>query len=271
MVKTAFKVAYIGTDYYGFQRQPDLPTVEGELLKAFKKVGVMKDPFKSNYSIAGRTDKGVHSIGNVVALKTDSDVSINQINCFLPPTIQIIGKAFVPNNFKPRYAENRHYKYIYFNDPYGDELNLDLMKDASKIFEGTHNFQNFSKRSERNPTRTIDLLKVSQSNDTTVFDVVGESFLWNMVRKIVNIITMAGASKITENEIEQLLNQEIMAPVTPAPPEGLILISINYKNIEFIDEDYAKNNFFKTLKETYLKRKTIAAVEEEIIKILNVK
>lgn len=271
MVKTAFKVAYIGTDFHGFQRQPDLPTVEGELLKAFKKAGLMDDPVRSNYSIAGRTDKGVHSLGNVVALKTDSEATINQVNFFLPQSIQIIGKAEVPNGFKPRYAESRHYKYVFFNDPdYGD-LDLKMMHSASKIFEGTHNFQNFSKRSERDPTRHIKQLTVSQSGDITVFDVVGESFLWNMVRKMVQVITMVGNGKLDENDVELLLNPDTHASIAPAPPEGLILMSINYKDIEFTEETYAKNNFFKTLKEAHIKRRTIAAAEEEMFKILTAK
>lgn len=269
MVKTAFKVAYIGTDFHGFQRQPDLPTVEGSLLEAFKKAGVMDDPVKSKYSIAGRTDKGVHALGNVVTLKTDSEATINQINFFLPQTIQIIGRTEVPNGFKPRYAESRHYKYVFFNDPYsGDSLNLKRMQSASKIFEGTHNFQNFSKRSERDPTRNIKQLTVSQDGDITVFDVVGESFLWNMVRKMIQVITMVGNRKLEENDVEILLNPDTPASISPAPPEGLILMGINYKDVEFTDETYAKNNFFKTLKEVYIKRRTIAAAEEEMFKIL---
>lgn len=268
MVKQAFKVAYIGTDFHGFQRQPDQPTVEGKLLEAFKKAGVMDDPVKSKYSIAGRTDKGVHAMGNVVTLKTESDATINQINFFLPPTIQIIGRTEVPNGFKPRYAESRHYKYVFFNDSYDVDLDLTRMQGASKIFEGTHNFQNFSKRSERDPTRNIKELTVSQEGDITVFDVVGESFLWNMVRKMIQVITMVGKGKLEENDVEQLLNPDTPASISPAPPEGLILMSINYKNIEFTDEAYAKNNFFKTLKEAYIKRRTIAAAEEEMFKIL---
>lgn len=269
MVKTAFKIAYIGTDYHGFQRQPDHPTVEGELLKAFKKAGLMEDPVQSKYSIGGRTDKGVHALGNVVALKTDSNATINQINFFLPPAIQIIGKAEVPNGFKPRYAESRHYKYVFFNDQYDvNGLNLKNMQNVSKILEGTHNFQNFSKRSERNPTRNIKHLTVSQNDDITVFDVVGESFLWNMVRKMVHVITMVGKGKLEEEDVQLLLNPEIPASITPAPPEGLILMSIDYRDVVFNEENYAKNNFFKTLKEAYIKRRTIAAAEEEMFKIL---
>ena len=269
MVKTAFKLAYMGMGFHGFQRQPDFPTVEGELLKAFKKVGIMDDHESFHYSIAGRTDRGVHALGNVVSVKTDSKATINQINYYLPSTIQIIGKAEVPDGFKPRYAEHRHYKYVFFKDPYDEKiLNLKKMQDASKILEGTHNFQNFSKRCERAPTRNVKELRVSQNKIFTIIDVVGESFLWNMVRKMVKVITMVGKEEMDTKELYTLLNPDIYASITPVPPDGLILMDVKYKDIEFSMDKYAKNNFFKTIKEEYIRRRTIAATEEEMIKVL---
>ncbi len=269
MVKTAFKLAYIGTDFHGFQRQPDFPTVEGELFKAFKKAGIMDDPEKFHYSIAGRTDRGVHALGNVVALKTDSKATINQINYYLPSNIQIIGKAEVPNGFKPRYAEYRHYKYVFFKDPYDEKvLNLEKMKSASKILLGTHNFQNFSKRCERESTRNIKELNVSKYKMLTVIDVIGESFLWNMVRKMVQVITMVGKGEMDEKLLYNLLNPDIPASITPVSPDGLILMDVKYKDIEFNMDRYAMNNFFKTIKDEYIRKRTIASAEEEMIKVL---
>ncbi len=269
MVKTAFKVAYMGTHFYGFQRQPKFPTVEGELFRAFKKAGLMDDPVKSGYSIAGRTDRGVHSLGNVVSLEPDSEATINQINYYLPSTIQIIAQAEVPDNFKPRYADYRYYRYVFFKDPY-DKTSLDLkrMQNACKLFVGEHNFQNFTKRCERTPIRFIKEMKVSQNKMLTVIDVVGQSFLWNMVRKMVQVITMVGAGKMDEEDMELLLNPDVYASITPVPPDGLILMDVNYEDIEFIFDRYAKHNFFKTIKEEYIRRRTIAAAEEEMIKVL---
>jgi tRNA pseudouridine38-40 synthase len=269
MVKTAFKVAYIGTPFYGFQRQPKFPTVEGELFRAFKKSGIMDDPKRSGYSIAGRTDRGVHSLGNVVSLKPDSEATINQINYYLPSSIQIIAKAEVPDNFKPRYANYRYYRYVFFKDPYNNTaLDLKKMQNASKIFEGVNNFQNFTKRCERTPIRFIKEMNISQDKLFTVIDVVGQSFLWNMVRKMVQVITMAGSGKMDEEDIKLLLNPDISASITPVPPDGLILMDVNYEGIDFIFDRYAKNNFFKTIKEEYITRKTIAAAEEEMINFL---
>lgn len=269
MVKTAFKVAYIGTHFYGFQRQPNFPTVEGELFRAFRKAGIMDDPIECGYSIAGRTDRGVHSLGNVVTLKTDQEVSINQINYYLPSSIQIIGKAEVRDDFKPRYADYRHYRYVFFKDPYDNRvLNFKKMQKASKILEGKHNFINFTKKCEREPVRNVKELKVSQKNNITVIDVIGESFLWNMVRKMVQVITQVGSGKMDKDQLVLLLNPDIFASITPVPPDGLILMDVNYEDINFTYDRYAKHNFFKTIKEEYVLRRTIAAAEEEMIDIL---
>lgn len=270
MFKVAFKVAYIGTGYHGFQRQPNLPTVEAELLRAFKKAGISESPENSDYSIAGRTDRGVSAVGNVVSLKTNSEATINQINYYLPPNIRIIGYTKVPNGFKPRYAKQRHYRYILDKTSCPEtSLNLELMNQAAKQMEGKHNYLNFSKRSERAPERMVYGVKLTETRDTLVFDVVGESFLWNMVRKMVKVLVMIGREELTLNDLETLFNPDIPASIKPVPSEGLILMDVVYDGIEFTCEGYAINNFLKTLKQEYASKKTILDVEKEIINVLN--
>ena len=270
MSKIAFKVAYIGTDYHGFQRQPNLPTIEGELLRAFRKAKISESPENSDYSIAGRTDRGVSAIGNVVSLKTNSEVKINQINYYLPSNIRIIGCAKVPDGFKPRYAKQRHYRYILDGmSCKKNSLNLELMKQAAKQMEGKHNYINFSKRSERAPERKVYSVKLSETPEILVFDVVGESFLWNMVRKMVKVLLMIGQGELTLNDLETLFNPDIPAYIKPVPSEGLILMDVDYDGIDFTCEGYAVNNFMKTLKEEYALKKTILDVEKEMINVLN--
>ena len=269
MFKIAFKVAYIGTGYHGFQRQPNLPTVEGELLRAFKKAGISDSPENSDYSIAGRTDRGVSAVGNVVSLKTKSEATINQINYYLPPNIRIIGHAIVPNGFKPRYAKQRHYRYILDKTfCHGNSLNMGLMKQAAKQMEGKHNYLNFSKRSERAPERRVYSVDLSEAGDVVVFDVVGESFLWNMVRKMVKVLIKIGQEELTLNDLEALFDPDIPASIKPVPSEGLILMDVDYDGIEFTCDGYAINNFLKTLKQEYAYKKTILDVEKEIIDVL---
>ena len=141
MKRTALKIGYIGTNFHGFQRQPDLRTVEEELIYHLRKLNYIDDLKKSRFRIAGRTDAGVHSLGNVISFQSEKDVRVNEINNSLPDDIQILASAPVRYAFKPRYAQMRQYRYMLFQD-----LDIDKLRECAEIFKGTHNFTNFTKR-----------------------------------------------------------------------------------------------------------------------------
>ena len=202
MKRTALKIAYIGTHFHGFQRQPDVRTVEEELIYHLRKLGYIDDLKASRFRIAGRTDAGVHSLGNVISFQSEKEVRINQINNSLPDDIQIIAWAPVRFGFKPRYAKMRWYRYILFEE----DLDIDLLRQTAEVFKGTHNFTNFTKRKQKTTERTIEDIIISKptideadknrNNDfahlnktyTPIFiDIYGESFLWNMVRKMMRV------------------------------------------------------------------------------------
>lgn len=276
MKKVALKVAYIGNNFHGFQRQPEHRTVEGELIYALKKAGLIGDPKKSYFSIAGRTDRGVHALGNVISFMGEKEVIINQINDNLPKEIQILAKAPVHYGFKPRYALKRHYKYVLLENtrryPSTWELDvpekgfdLEKMRKAATYFEGTHNFINFSKRSERNPLRKVDSVKVNRNSGLVTVDVIGESFLWNMVRKMVKTILEAGNGKINPSYIIELLNPENNIPLKPMAPENLILMDVSYKNLKFQYDDYACSRFQSTLREELFKHESEVLLEKTMI------
>ncbi|HTX60955.1 MAG TPA: tRNA pseudouridine(38-40) synthase TruA, partial [Methanobacterium sp.] len=113
MKRVALKIAYLGSDYYGFQRQPGLKTVEGEILEALEETGMVEDVDKCGFGLAGRTDRGVHALGNVISFLTEEKVQINQINDSLPHSIRILAQAKVSLQFKARYAQQRHYRYLW--------------------------------------------------------------------------------------------------------------------------------------------------------------
>ncbi len=270
MRRVALKIAYIGTDFYGFQRQPGLPTVEGELLSALSEVGVIKDPDKCGFGIAGRTDRGVHALGNVISFLTEERVIINQINNALPNNIKILAHTNVPIRFKVRYALERHYRYLLVTNReiHRNVLNLEKMKKASQIMIGTHDFSNFSKRSERSSIRAINCVEVQRDSDLIIVDVKGESFLWNMVRKIVSVLLMIGYGEIEVDRIYEFLNPQKKAHIKPMPPEGLILMNVNYSGVEFTEDPYAQKSFTSHLEKEYLKNQSIASAEIEMIKNL---
>jgi tRNA pseudouridine38-40 synthase len=266
MRRVALKIAYLGRDYYGFQRQPGLKTVEGELLSSLEEAGVVSNVDKCGFGIAGRTDRGVHALGNVISFLSREGVRINQINNSLPQSIRILAQAKVPLQFKVRYALQRHYRYIW--PLLTDDFNFDDMEEAALYFIGTHDFSNFSKRSERNPVRTIDKLEIKKGKDQIQIDVFGESFLWNMIRKIVSVLLLVGEGDLNKEKLENYFNPNIDLAIRPMPPEGLILMDVTYPGINFQEDLYAKNSFYSYLKQEYIKNQTITLSERDMLKNL---
>ena len=283
MKRTALKIGYIGTNFHGFQRQPDLRTVEEELIYHLRKLKYIDDLKKSRFRIAGRTDAGVHSLGNVISFQSEKEVQINEINHSLPDDIQILAKAPVRYGFKPRYAKQRQYRYILF-----DELDIDKLNEVAKIFKGTHNFTNFTKRYQKTPTRTIDDINISKVDmddyhksefpnlhetlSPIFVDIYGESFLWNMIRKMMRVFVDFAEDKISLDRVEDLLNPVEGSPresIKVMPAEYLILMNIEYDGIKFKYDDYACERFRRDLVDSLDELQKKYAIREAMINSLN--
>ncbi len=275
MRRVALKIAYIGSKFHGYQRQPDYRTVEGELLKAFFEAGVIEDTWKAHYSVAGRTDKGVHSTGNVISFITDEEIRLNYLNGLLPKDIKIVGEAKVPYGFKVRFPLSRTYTYIQpFNPFENNDLDFEKMREAMTYFVGEHNFRNFSKRHEKNPNRKIFDVDMSLDENAMIFTVVGESFLWNMVRKMVTSMILVGKGELELEDIEKLLQSVDLREVIrlqPAPANGLILSDMNYKNIKFTEYEYPKNKLIEELKKQFMINEQEKYADAKLIDILSKK
>lgn len=283
MKRTALKIGYIGTNFHGFQRQPDLRTVEEELIYHLRKLNYIDDLKKSRFRIAGRTDAGVHSLGNVISFQSEKDVRINEINNSLPDDIQILASAPVRYAFKPRYAQMRQYRYVLFQD-----LDIDKLKQCAEVFKGTHNFTNFTKRFQKTTTRTIGDIKITKADLTDyhkkefpnlhdtlspIFvDIYGESFLWNMVRKMMRVFVDVATDKMSLDEVEKLLNPakgEPRANIKVMEADYLILMDIQYDGIKFRYDDYACERFKRDLVDSLSDLQKRYAVRESMIKSLN--
>lgn len=283
MKRTALKIGYIGTNFHGFQRQPDLRTVEEELIYHLRKLNYIDDLKKSRFRIAGRTDAGVHSLGNVISFQSEKDVRINEINNSLPDDIQILASAPVRYAFKPRYAQMRQYRYVLFQD-----LDIDKLKQCAEVFKGTHNFTNFTKRFQKTTTRTIEDIKITKADLTDyhkkefpnlhdtlspIFvDIYGESFLWNMVRKMMRVFVDVATDKMSLDEVEKLFNPaegEPRANIKVMEADYLILMDIQYDGIKFRYDDYACERFKRDLVDSLSDLQKRYAVRESMIKSLN--
>ncbi len=286
MKRTALKIAYIGTNFHGFQRQPDVRTVEEELIYHLRKLGYIDDLKNARFRIAGRTDRGVHSLGNVISFQSEKEVQVNQINNSLPDDIQIIAKAPVRFGFKPRYAQMRKYRYILFDQG----LDMEAIQKAANIFTGTHNFTNFTKRNQKTTTRTIDKIEIfkptineniknknknyphlNTTYEPIFFDIYGESFLWNMVRKMMRVFVDIGQGKMSLEELKRLLNPkegEPRAYIKVLEPENLILMDIQYDGIKFQYDNYACERFRRYLVNTLINHQKTYAIKEVILNSL---
>ena len=283
MKRTALKIGYIGTNFHGFQRQPNLRTVEEELIYHLRKLDYIDDLKASRFRIAGRTDAGVHSLGNVISFQSQKDVRVNEINNSLPDDIQILASTPVRYAFKPRYAQMRQYRYLLFQD-----LDIDKLKECAEIFKGTHNFTNFTKRYQKTPTRTIEDIKITKVHlddyhkkefpnlhetlSPIFVDIYGESFLWNMVRKIMRVFVDVATGKMTLDDVDRLLNpkkDEPRAYIKVMEAEYLILMDIQYDGIKFKYDDYACERFKRNLADSLNDLQKRYAIRESILKSLS--
>ncbi|MHC1565176.1 MAG: tRNA pseudouridine(38-40) synthase TruA [Candidatus Syntropharchaeales archaeon] len=238
MIRVALKVGYIGSRYHGFQIQPDLPTVEGELLDALKSCGCIADRIGSRFAASGRTDRGVHARTQVIAFDTDNyRLTVPRIiNTKLPEDIWVWARSEVDPLFDPRRdALYREYRYFL----YGGSLDLNLMNEASKLFTGEHDFSGLSKRGEERSTiRKVHKIDLKKSGDLIIFDIRADAFLWQMIRRIVGALVLIGEGERDCTWIERILDGE-PASITPAPAEGLVLNDVCYDGITFAVDRYA--------------------------------
>lgn len=221
----AFRFAYFGDRFFGSQMQPDLRTVEGEFIETCRNLELFDDWREANFATAGRTDRGVHARCQVCSFLTDKpDRAIEALNRVLPADIWCTGWAEAPEGFHPRYsAVSRTYRY-YFSAP-GDVAAMD---EAAQEFLGRHEFSAFARVGDRNPERRILASRVFADGRFAVFEVTGESFLWNMVRCMATMLAQVGRGEAEAIDIAHLLTEPAERRVAAAPPEGLILWNIDY-------------------------------------------
>lgn len=192
--RVALKFAYDGTRFHGFQRQPDRDTVEGELIGALVKVGAIRSSRECGYRSSSRTDRGVSALGNVISFKTGFEVSglCSAANSEMAD-VWAYSAVEVSEDFNPRAARQRWYRYLLLKS--GQDAAV--LREAASRFVGIHDFSSHSRKDDRNPMRKIDAIEVSDHGRFYAIDFRAESFLWNMVRRIVWIMNEAGVGRLS--------------------------------------------------------------------------
>ena len=220
-VRLAFRVSYLGSRFYGSQMQAAHRTVEGEFVAACQRLSLFDDWRKAGFLSAGRTDRGVHACGQVIAFSTEAaDRAKTVINTQLPPDLWCSEYADVSPEFHPRYdAKSRTYRYYFSNSPHDPVA----MNRAAQHFLGSHNFSNFARVNDKNPYRNILAARVGEEDGFVFFEVKAESFLWHQVRCMASALLLVGDEEADDSSIASLLKADADRPLQPAPAEGLIL------------------------------------------------
>lgn len=237
-------ISYDGSLFFGFQKQKNVVTVQGEIEDALKKIT------EENINIisAGRTDRGVHSLRHIINFHTESNVGVlnfkTALNHFLPIGVRVLDSKEVSENFHSRFdAKMKTYKYIlnldevmdpiYYNYkanfPY--PLDIEKMKRAKEYFIGRKSFKAFMgpRTGNTNPIREINFFEIYKENNDLIFLIKGQSFIRNQVRIMVGTLVDIGRGLIEEDELERILDSEdrTRAGVTLSP-NGLYLMEILY-------------------------------------------
>ena len=149
----------------------------------------------------------------------------------------------------------------------GKEYDISRIREASKLLLGTHDFENFSRTNgEKSTIRTIERINVRVDGDLTKIDVVGNSFLWNMVRKIVTALSMIGKGVRDNDWLLQMLNPDIYEEgIEPAPAYGLTLLKVNYdEKMGWIEDNYSIRRASNLNQKHILRHRVMAEVLEEL-------
>ena len=236
-------IQYNGKNYCGWQKQNNSPGIQGTIEKAI--FDITREEVKITGS--GRTDAGVHALGQVANFKINSQIPVdripNALNAKLPKDISIVKAEEVDEDFHSRYsAKKKTYRYQVYNSLYRSpiyadisypvkyDLDIDKMKKEAKSLIGTYDFKGFmsSGSSVIDTVRTIYNIEVSKSEDLIIIEIEGNGFLYNMVRIIAGTLVDIGRGRITENMSTIIESKSRSMAGHTAPAHGLFLKKVDY-------------------------------------------
>lgn len=244
-------IAYDGNDFLGWQRQPGKRTVQGELETTFARV--TRQSVKCVAS--GRTDAGVHALGQVVGVTVDTwlrgEALVKALNCEGPEDIMVFDATVVHDTFHAiREATRKRYRYIIENGQVRDvfarnhlwhvfrKLDIDAMRRAAQGLVGTHDFKSYQTTGSMRMTtvRTVYEISVERVQydltERIVIEVEADGFLYNMVRSIVGTLVDVGKGTRSEsNPVEMLSHRCRTKTGMTAPAQGLYLLKVWYDDV----------------------------------------
>lgn len=256
-MRYALQVHYAGKNFAGSQiqfengRELETPTIQGELEKALRTLILGKDaeknirPIKTVFS--GRTDRGVNSKGQVVHFDTDKHIVaskfIYSLNEILPNEISVCNLKEVDEKFHAqKSAKSRHYQYVFFNRKYKDafdgdimrikfDIDMERMQKSLNYLIGEHDFSSFKSSGTLNPSKVCKIEKAEchKLGDKVIIDIIGNRFLYNMVRTIVGTLLEIEGHNLAPEHMKNVLEAKDRRKAgKTVSPYGLTLLEVKY-------------------------------------------
>ena len=239
-------IEYDGKDFNGWQKQPNKLNIQGTIEQAIKQI--TKEEI--DLTASGRTDAGVHALGQVANFKTNSNIPIEKIpiaiNTNLKKSIRIVKAEEVDEKFHSRLScKRKTYRYVINNSEYESaiyrnleifipfKLDIKKMQKAAKLFEGEHDFKAFkaSGTSSKSSIRKIYKAEVKLNTNNRIYiELTGNGFLYNMVRIIAGTLVEVGEGKLEPESITQIINSKNSENAGKTlPARGLFLLNVEYE------------------------------------------
>ena len=243
------ELSFNGANYHGWQIQPNSVSVQETIEKCLSTILNTK----INIVGAGRTDAGVHSLGQVFDFESVDSRTLEQwlrgINSALPDSVSVTSLQEAPKDFHSRFdAIKRTYAYIIYTGSTRpiflkdyvfwekNNIDIDLMQNESNFLIGTHNFSSFrgSKCTSNNPVRTIDGIEISKKEDFIVVTITANAYLYNMVRIIVGTLLERSTGRLQKSMQDILESENRINAGKTAQAQGLFFLGAEYKNFSLI-------------------------------------
>jgi tRNA pseudouridine38-40 synthase len=249
-------VEYDGADYFGFQRLPGRRTIQGELEKALSRI--MQDEIK--IVGAGRTDAGVHALGQVISFRTGCSIPIDKVcialNSVMPRDITVKSAVEALPEFHARYsAKARTYRYTILNSETPSailrryslwemhSIDENAVRTGAEHLLGVHDFASFCSPDDEteHTVREIQQIEVSRLDELVFITLKGNAFLRNMVRIIVGVLIQVGIGRLNPGAVKDILNaRDRRCAGRTASPAGLCLVNVDYSDDKIASGDGAR-------------------------------
>jgi len=255
----AFRVAYDGTPFFGFQRQPNVPTVEGALFDALRDLDVFSGEKPERYAAAGRTDRGVSARAQTVAFEAPEWLTPRAFDSALPESVRVWAAADVPDGFHATHHAN-YREYVYHL--YAPELDDERARRAADRLRGEHDFHNLTTDGE-NTVRDLEI-GLARDGDYLVFTVRASGFPRGLVRRVVALVHAVASGESGMDRVDRVLTRDPLdgpLGVPEAPAHPLVLADVGY-DVEFVVDERANARRRDCFSERAAERRTRARVAD---------